>query len=170
MRYTKEGIDLTIDASGGYRALEALGYVSEFEARVVEKKAENKSRIEAWVAENCCTVCKKTEAFCTCETEGEMGKKKAVKSTTNVKDKTVEKQAVKTEASSSTKKAAVPAQAAGPTRNELMLEVKAKGIKNFRVMNKEELAMIVGGATPQQIEAIQLAAVSRWKSGFGKRK
>ena len=61
-------------------------------------------------------------------------------------------------------------EAQGRSRNELMEWVKERGIKNFRVMNKEELAAIVGGATPQQIEAIQLAAVSRWKSGFGKRK
>ncbi|MEK7140494.1 MAG: hypothetical protein AAB815_01790, partial [Patescibacteria group bacterium] len=58
----------------------------------------------------------------------------------------------------------------GATRNDLMLAVQRLGVKNFRVMNKEELKSICNGATPQQIEAIQLAAVTRWKSGFGKGK
>lgn len=53
-----------------------------------------------------------------------------------------------------------------PTRNQLMEKVKSLGIKNFRVMNKEELKMIVSGASVPQIEAIQLAAVTRWKSGW----
>lgn len=54
------------------------------------------------------------------------------------------------------------------SRQALMLEVQRRGVKNFRVMNKEELGMIVAGATKAQIEAIQLAAVTRWKSGWGK--
>ena len=58
----------------------------------------------------------------------------------------------------------------GQSRNQLMAEVQRRGIKNFRVMNKEELEMIVGGAPVAQIEAIQLAAVTRWKSGWGKKK
>lgn len=58
----------------------------------------------------------------------------------------------------------------GATRNDLMEAVKRLGIKNFRVMNKEELKAIVNGATGPQIEAIQLAAVTRWKSGWGKKK
>lgn len=56
------------------------------------------------------------------------------------------------------------------TRNEMMLEVKSMGIKNFRVMNKEELTAIINGAPKAQIEAIQLAAVTRWKSGWNKEK
>ncbi|MBI5147755.1 MAG: hypothetical protein HZA37_01225 [Parcubacteria group bacterium] len=61
------------------------------------------------------------------------------------------------------------AETAGLSRNELMEEVKSRGIKNFRVMNKAELAEIVGGAKPERIEAIQKEAVARWKSGWTKK-
>ena len=55
----------------------------------------------------------------------------------------------------------------GPTRNELMLAVKAKNIANFRVMNKEELAEVLKpGTTPTRVKAIQEGAVKRWKSGW----
>ena len=55
----------------------------------------------------------------------------------------------------------------GPTRNELMLAVKAKKISNFRVMNKEELAEVLKpGITPTRIKAIQEGAVKRWKAGW----
>lgn len=57
-----------------------------------------------------------------------------------------------------------------PSRSALMAEVQRRGIKNFRVMNKKELRAIVDGATAPQIEAIQIAAVSRWKSGWKKNK
>ena len=54
-----------------------------------------------------------------------------------------------------------------PTRNELMLAVKAKKISNFRVMNKEELTEVLKpGTTPERIKAIQETAVKRWKSGW----
>jgi hypothetical protein len=56
------------------------------------------------------------------------------------------------------------------SRNELMLEVKSRGIANFRVMNKAELAEIVGGVKPERISEIQKEAVSRWKSGWGTKK
>ena len=56
------------------------------------------------------------------------------------------------------------------SRNQLMEKVKAQGIKNFRVMNKAELAEIVGGAKPERIEAIQKESVERWKSGWGTKK
>ena len=68
------------------------------------------------------------------------------------------------------KKERVDSSVHGATRNQLMEAVKGLGIKNFRVMNKAELLMICEGATPQQIEAIQLAAVTRWKSGWGTKK
>ena len=55
------------------------------------------------------------------------------------------------------------------SRNQLMEKVKAQGIKNFRVMNKAELAEIVGGAKPERIEAIQKEAVTRWKAGWTKK-
>ena len=59
------------------------------------------------------------------------------------------------------------AKAEGPTRNELMLAVKAKKVANFRVMNKEELAEVLKpGTTPSRIKAIQEGAVKRWKSGW----
>ena len=55
--------------------------------------------------------------------------------------------------------------AAAPTRNELMLAVKAKKIANFRVMNKEELAEVVkDGTTASRIKEIQETAVKRWRS------
>lgn len=56
------------------------------------------------------------------------------------------------------------------SRAVLMQQVRDRGVKNFRVMNKEELQSIVNGATPQQIEAIQLSAVTRWKAGWSKNK
>lgn len=55
----------------------------------------------------------------------------------------------------------------GPTRNELMLAVKAKKIANFRVMNKAELAEILKpDTTPSRIKEIQEIAVKRWQSGW----
>ena len=62
------------------------------------------------------------------------------------------------------------AETEGQSRNQLMEEVKSRGIKNFRVMNKAELTEIVGGAKPERIEAIQKEAVNRWKSGWGTKK
>ena len=86
--------------------------------------------------------------------EGEMVKKKksAVKS--------VVKPAVKVE----------KAETKGQSRNQLMEVVKSRGVKNFRVMNKEELAEIVGGAKADRIAEIQKQAVERWKSGWGTKK
>ena len=56
----------------------------------------------------------------------------------------------------------------GQSRNQLMEAVKSRGIKNFRVMNKAELAEIVGGAKSDRIEAIMKEAVTRWKAGWTK--
>lgn len=57
------------------------------------------------------------------------------------------------------------------TRNELMLKAKDRGIKNFRVLNKEELqAVLVEGVSQEQIAAVVAGAVSRWKSGWGSKK
>jgi hypothetical protein len=58
----------------------------------------------------------------------------------------------------------------GQSRNQLMEVVKSRGIKNFRVMNKVELAEIVGGAKADRVAEIQKQAVERWKSGWGKKK
>lgn len=57
------------------------------------------------------------------------------------------------------------------TRHALMLQAKDRGIKNFRVLNKEELGkVLIDGATPDQIHKIVDGAVTRWKSGWGSRK
>lgn len=59
----------------------------------------------------------------------------------------------------------------GPSRNELMLQAKAKGIKNFRIINKEELVEILKeGTTQERINEIVAGAVARWKTGWGKKK
>ena len=59
----------------------------------------------------------------------------------------------------------------GESRNDLMLKAKEKGIKNFRILNKEELLHILAkGITKQEIEAIISGAIARWKSGWGKGK
>lgn len=58
-----------------------------------------------------------------------------------------------------------------PSRNELMLKSKERGIKNFRVLNKEELAEILKeGTTQERINEIVSGAVARWKAGWGKGK
>ena len=57
------------------------------------------------------------------------------------------------------------------TRNTLMLQAKERGIKNFRVLNKEELAQVlVDGVTQERINEVVAGAVTRWKAGWGKRK
>jgi len=57
------------------------------------------------------------------------------------------------------------------TRNALMLQAKERGIKNFRVLNKEELAQVLAdGVTQERINEVVVGSVARWKSGWGKRK
>ena len=57
------------------------------------------------------------------------------------------------------------------TRETLMLQAKERGIKNFRVLNKEELhVVLVEGATQEQINNVVSGAVTRWKSGWGSKK
>lgn len=68
---------------------------------------------------------------------------------------------------------AVPAEAPAkePTRHELMLKAKERGIKNFRVINKQELVEILKEDTTQErISEIVAGAVARWKAGWGKKK
>lgn len=61
--------------------------------------------------------------------------------------------------------------AKGPSRNELMLQAKAKGIKNFRVINKEKLIEILKeGTTKERINELIAQAVARWKSTWGRGK
>lgn len=63
------------------------------------------------------------------------------------------------------------AHAEGPSRNELMSQAKARGIKNFRVLDKSELVEILKeGTTKERISEIVVGAVARWKSGWGTRK
>lgn len=60
---------------------------------------------------------------------------------------------------------------AGASRNELMLAAKERGVKNFRVLNKQELSDVLKNIGDQKaVDAIVAGAVSRWKSGWGKRK
>ena len=69
MQLFKEGSDLVINAiagSRGYAVLEKLGYFSQEQVRLAQKKDENKSRIKAWVEENCCSGCRRKKATCVC--------------------------------------------------------------------------------------------------------
>lgn len=60
---------------------------------------------------------------------------------------------------------------AGASRNELMLAAKERGVQNFRVLNKRELMDVLKNIGDQKaVDAIAANAVSRWKSGWGKRK
>lgn len=57
------------------------------------------------------------------------------------------------------------------TRQALMMLAKDRGIKNFRVLNKVELAEVVtDGVTPERIQEVVAGAVSRWKAGWGTKK
>ena len=57
------------------------------------------------------------------------------------------------------------------SRNDLMLEAKAKGIKNFRILNKAELQKVLDPAVTQEDrDTIVKAAVERWKAGWSKNK
>ncbi|MDI6606522.1 MAG: hypothetical protein QME65_05235 [Candidatus Omnitrophota bacterium] len=57
------------------------------------------------------------------------------------------------------------------TRNELMLQAKAKGIKNFRILNKAELEEVLKEVTTQErITEVVNQAIARWKSGWNKKK
>lgn len=60
---------------------------------------------------------------------------------------------------------------AGASRNELMLTAKDRGVKNFRVLNKQELSEVLKNIGDKKaVDAIVAEAVARWKSGWGKRK
>jgi hypothetical protein len=59
----------------------------------------------------------------------------------------------------------------GATRNELMMTAKQRGVKNFRVLNKQELADALKNIGDQKaVDAIVAGAVARWKAGWGKGK
>jgi hypothetical protein len=57
--------------------------------------------------------------------------------------------------------------AAGSTRAQLMENCKQKGIKNFRVLNKQELTDCLANIGDQKkIDLIVAGAVARWKAGW----
>ena len=57
------------------------------------------------------------------------------------------------------------------TRQALMLLAKERGIRNFRVLNKAELAQVLAdGVTPEQIQEVVAGSVARWKAGWGTKK
>ena len=57
------------------------------------------------------------------------------------------------------------------TRQEFMMQAKDRGVKNFRVLNKEELGLVLAeGVTQEQIDQVVSGAVTRWKSGWGSKK
>ena len=60
---------------------------------------------------------------------------------------------------------------AGASRNELMMTAKERGVKNFRVLNKQELSDVLKNIGDQKaVDTIVAGAVARWKSGWGKGK
>jgi len=60
---------------------------------------------------------------------------------------------------------------AGASRNELMMTAKERGVKNFRVLNKQELTDVLKNIGDQKaVDAIVAGAVARWKSGWGRGK
>lgn len=87
----------------------------------------------------------------------------------NKKQKVVKDKKVATDSSPSPKEGIV--MHAGVSRNELMLAAKESEVKNFRVLNKQELTDVLKNIGDQKaVDAIVANAVSRWKSGWGKRK
>jgi len=60
---------------------------------------------------------------------------------------------------------------AGATCNELMTAAKERGIKNFRVLSRQELADVLKNIGDQKaVDAIVAQAMARWKAGWGSRK
>lgn len=85
------------------------------------------------------------------------------------KQKAVEDKKVLTASSPSPKEGIV--MHAGVSRNELMMTAKERGVKNFRVLNKQELADVLKNIGDQKaVDAIVADAVARWKAGWGTKK
>ncbi len=85
------------------------------------------------------------------------------------KKKAVESKKVSATSSPSPKEGIV--MHAGASRNELMMTAKERGVKNFRVLNKQELTDVLKNIGDQKaVDAIVAGAVARWKSGWGKKK
>ncbi len=60
--------------------------------------------------------------------------------------------------------------AVGTTRAELMAQCKARGIKNYRVINKVEMGDILAHIGDQvYIDKVVAGAVARWKQGWGQK-
>ena len=76
--------------------------------------------------------------------------------------------AVEARASEIVKETVAKDVAKGPSRNDLMLKAKAAGIRNFRILNKEELFQVLDH--PGDAVSVVEKAVTRWKSGWGTRK
>ena len=58
----------------------------------------------------------------------------------------------------------------GQTRADLMAQAKEKGVKNFRILNKEELMKVLAPETTKEgIDIVVQGAVTRWQSGWGNR-
>jgi len=56
------------------------------------------------------------------------------------------------------------AKASGLSRKDLMEEAKKRGIKYFRILNKEELVQALAKeTTPEKLAKIQEEAIRRWK-------
>jgi len=85
------------------------------------------------------------------------------------KQKAVEDKKVSADSASSPKEGIV--MHVGASRNELMVTAKERGVKNFRVLNKQELSDVLKNIGDQKaVDAIVTGAVARWKAGWGKRK
>ncbi len=88
---------------------------------------------------------------------------------TKQKQKVVEDKKVSAKSSPSPKEGIV--MHAGASRNELMLTAKERGVKNFRVLNKQELSEVLKNIGDQKaVDVIVACAVARWKSGWGSKK
>ena len=80
------------------------------------------------------------------------------------------KMAIEERAAEIVKEKVAEKEAKGPSRNDLMLKAKEKGIKNFRILNKMELLQVLDPSMPPEaMKAIIDVAIARWKSGFGNR-
>jgi hypothetical protein len=85
------------------------------------------------------------------------------------KQKVAENKKVSVESSASPKEGIV--MHAEASRNELMMTAKERGVKNFRVLNKQELSEVLKNIGDQKaVDTIVAGAVTRWKVGWGKRK
>jgi len=85
-----------------------------------------------------------------------------------IHDKYYAKDAKKQEKTAVAERASEIVKTKGPSRNDLMLKAKAAGIKNFRILNKEELFQVLDH--PGDAISITEKAVTRWKAGWGNRK